>query len=369
MFRQIIRHCASGIAIVLLAACLPDSKNDHSTTTTTSTGTPVSGVGGNANSVSAAMYSQDSRLTHRAPIDESQLESVPLYFFLEPSKDWTERGVSRVVYKCCKGIGGLSLGSPHSQQVTVASEPWTTLIDLTGLQSQSTNEVELEVSFSDGGPRETLRAQFYLKDDPTAAPNPTGSNPGSNSGNGNNPAPQNNPPQISGNPSADAIVGSEYRFEPTATDSDGDTIAFSIANRPRWADFDSLTGILSGTPGPNDVGVYPNVTLLVSDGQTTSNLAPFTIEVSAGGTGSVALSWVPPTQRTDGTALSNLAGYRLRFGQQPGSYGSEVDIPTPGLTSYVVDNLSSGRWYFAITAYDTSGLESELSQEASKIVP
>ena len=51
-----------------------------------------------------------------------------------------------------------------------------------------------------------------------------------------------------------------------------------------------------------------------------------------------------------------------------GVYDYEIDIATPGVTTYVVENLVPGDWYFAMIAYDTQGLESELSNEAHRAI-
>lgn len=85
-----------------------------------------------------------------------------------------------------------------------------------------------------------------------------------------------------------------------------------------------------------------------------------------GGIGTASLSWVPPTTSADGTALADLAGYRIYRGDSPGNYPSVITINNAGLTAYVVDNLPAGDHYFAISAFDTSGNESSLSNVATK---
>ena len=53
---------------------------------------------------------------------------------------------------------------------------------------------------------------------------------------------------ISGTPSTSVTVGTNYSFTPSATDSDGGALKFSIANAPAWATFNAATGQLSGSP-------------------------------------------------------------------------------------------------------------------------
>lgn len=75
------------------------------------------------------------------------------------------------------------------------------------------------------------------------------------------------------------------------------------------------------------------------------------------------LSWTPPTENTDGSPLVDLAGYRIYYGISPGSYSESVNIPNPGLTSFMVEGLGISEWYFVMTAYNTSGVESGYSPE------
>ena len=85
---------------------------------------------------------------------------------------------------------------------------------------------------------------------------------------------------------------------------------------------------------------------------------------SQAGSGSVTLNWQPPTENADGTPLRDLAGYTLYVGTVPESYDlREIRLDNPGLTAYVVENLEPGTYYFAATAFNSSGVESSLSGE------
>jgi len=178
----------------------------------------------------------------------------------------------------------------------------------------------------------------------------------------------NHAPVISGVPAQTVLAGDAYRFVPSAADADGDTLAFSIANKPSWATFSSSTGVLSGTPGGAEVGSYSNIRISVSDGQASTALPAFSIAVQQSSDGSAMLSWEPPTQRTDGSPLTDLAGYRIAYGNTPDSLGKKITLSNPGVTSYVVENLSQGTWYFAMTAFDSSGAESDYSSVGSKTI-
>ncbi|MDZ7643049.1 MAG: putative Ig domain-containing protein [Woeseiaceae bacterium] len=180
--------------------------------------------------------------------------------------------------------------------------------------------------------------------------------------------PANTPPEISGNPPTTVVEGYAYDFQPSASDDDGDSLAFSVSNKPSWASFDTGSGRLSGTPGAGDVGTYTGVSISVSDGEDSATLGPFDISVEAIVLGSATLSWEAPTQNTDGTALTDLAGYRLYWGTSSGNYSNSVTINDTGITTYVVDNLAPGTWVFVSTAINEAGVESDFSNEATKTI-
>jgi len=79
------------------------------------------------------------------------------------------------------------------------------------------------------------------------------------------------------------------------------------------------------------------------------------------GSGFAFISWQPPTQRTDGSALTNLAGYQIRYGTRPGNMNQTIWLDNPALTNYLVQGLSPGNWYFVLVAIDSDGLVSPLS--------
>jgi hypothetical protein len=179
----------------------------------------------------------------------------------------------------------------------------------------------------------------------------------------------NDPPTISGTPAVSVNAGVAYNFLPSGSDPDGDTLTYSIQNRPTWATFSTSTGRLSGTPAAADAGTYSNVIISVSDGQASAALPAFTITVAQSASGSATVSWTPPTQNTDGSQLTDLAGFRISYGTSAAALNQTIDIANVGLATYVVTGLSSGTWHFAVKAYSTSGAESELSLTASKTIP
>jgi hypothetical protein len=173
------------------------------------------------------------------------------------------------------------------------------------------------------------------------------------------------PPTISGSPSTSDVVGQAYSFAPTTTNSGGGTLGFSIANRPSWASFSTVTGALTGTPSSTQVGTYSNILISVSNGSASASLAAFSITVA---TGSATLSWTAPTQNTNGTPLTDLAGYTIYYGTSPSELTQTVQLANPSATSYVLSNLSAGTYYFAVAAYTSAATQSVESSAGSKTI-
>ena len=92
-----------------------------------------------------------------------------------------------------------------------------------------------------------------------------------------------------------------------------------------------------------------------------------TAVLTPGVPGSVTLSWIAPSMNSDGSTLIDLSGFRI-YESTSSDESTLMPIATltnPGLATYVVDNLPSGRHYFAITALNSLDIESDLSIVAS----
>lgn len=203
--------------------------------------------------------------------------------------------------------------------------------------------------------------------------------------------PDNSAPTIVAQPITSIVAGNDYTLQPSAADPDGDELAFSVQNKPAWAQFNTATGMLSGRPGAAHVGTYANVVITVSDGHASAALAPFTITVAAaavpGVTPPVAtptptpppvvaptpqvgstLQWTPPTQTESGATLSALAGYRIHYGRSAQMLDTTIELMNPGASSFTVEHLAPGTYYFAIRAVTQDGSESPLSNVKSLVI-
>ena len=166
------------------------------------------------------------------------------------------------------------------------------------------------------------------------------------------------------------MTGKPYSFQPTAKDSSGKAVSFSVQNKPTWASFSISSGLLSGTPPSAQTD--SNIVISASDGSTSASMKAFTVTVSnapsGGSSGAATVSWTLPTLNTNGTALTNLAGVRLFYGTSSSNLTQQVQLPGTSTTTYTIDNLAAGTWYFGAAAYNSAGTQSAMSAIVSKAV-
>ena len=140
-----------------------------------------------------------------------------------------------------------------------------------------------------------------------------------------------------------------------------------------WSNDHGDKGVASGTnswkTGSIGLELGDNVITVTAE-NTAGNKSSRTIKVKRESRqkGSATLSWSSPESRADGSPLTNLAGYKIGYGLMSGVYDYEIDVSNAGIMTYVVENLSPGEWFFAVSAYDAEGLESDLSNEATRTI-
>src|ERR1700747_3214833 len=81
--------------------------------------------------------------------------------------------------------------------------------------------------------------------------------------------------------------------------------------------------------------------------------------------GTATLSWNPVKTDSSGKTLTNVAGYKIYYGTSANAMHIVVVLKNPSQTTYVVKDLHPGTWYFAVSAYTTSGTEGSFSNVAS----
>lgn len=84
--------------------------------------------------------------------------------------------------------------------------------------------------------------------------------------------------------------------------------------------------------------------------------------------GTATLSWTPPTQNVEGTALTNLAGFRISYGTSATALTQTIQVANPAVKTFIVSDLTPGAYYFSVRAYTSNGTESAQSNVASKVI-
>jgi hypothetical protein len=84
--------------------------------------------------------------------------------------------------------------------------------------------------------------------------------------------------------------------------------------------------------------------------------------------GAATVEWLAPLTATDGSTLTNLAGYRIYYGTDVKRMTSRIEVKNAGVLSYVIEGLTPATYYFAVTAINVHGQESARSNAGRKII-
>lgn len=194
----------------------------------------------------------------------------------------------------------------------------------------------------------------------------------------------NEAPSLTGIPASSVFQGERYEFTPLADDVDGDSLTFSILNRPDWAAFNPQTGRLSGTPGANDVGVHGDITIRVTDNVNgLVALDAFSIEVIARNsaplisgdprtaiTPGVAYLFQPVASDIDGDSLTfsiNAAPDWLAFDEQTGQLSGTATEANLGTHGPVVISVSDGQESAALPEFTINVDSTNVAPVASNL--
>lgn len=83
---------------------------------------------------------------------------------------------------------------------------------------------------------------------------------------------------------------------------------------------------------------------------------------------SLSLAWIAPTQNSDGSSLTDLAGYRILVGTSSGNYSRIITIDNPATLNYTLSNLPRATYYVVVKAVDAANNESAPSAEMVKVL-
>lgn len=158
-----------------------------------------------------------------------------------------------------------------------------------------------------------------------------------------------------------------------AFDAEAANVSVSISISPQTSPFATAPTITWSSTGA--------ASCLASDGWTGAKPAAgsetlpqvtkttkFTLTCSSP-TGPVTLNWTSPTQNTDGSALTNIAGWQIMIGSSATSLSRGPVINTPAATSAAIE-APPGNQFFAVRTVRTDNIESLDSSVVTKnVVP
>jgi len=160
------------------------------------------------------------------------------------------------------------------------------------------------------------------------------------------------------------IEGEELQFSATGTFSDGTTQ--DLTTTATWLSSDIGVALISNVISSQGLvtSVFEGTTTITAEVGNVSGTATLTVAIAT--PGSITLSWDAPTTNTDGTPLYDLAGYKIYFGTSSRNYPWSIDVGN--VTTYTLNNLSPGTYFFTVTSSNTSGIESDFSIEVSQTI-
>ena len=162
-------------------------------------------------------------------------------------------------------------------------------------------------------------------------------------------------------------AGELLSIELNAMDPEGNPLNYSIYNMPSWLSLDPATGTISGTPSLEDVGLYENIRIDISDGNNITSVGPFFIQVEEE-LFDININWEQVTEDINNDTINNVAGYKIYIEEASARFNSSITVKGATETSFIIKRLAPSTYTFTMTAYLTSGLESDKSAEQQFIL-
>jgi hypothetical protein len=76
----------------------------------------------------------------------------------------------------------------------------------------------------------------------------------------------------------------------------------------------------------------------------------------------------PVLENTDNTPLTDLAGFKVRYGTSATALSQSISVPDPKATSQLVSPSSAGTWFFAVRQVTSKGIESDDSTPTQLLI-
>lgn len=101
---------------------------------------------------------------------------------------------------------------------------------------------------------------------------------------------------------------------------------------------------------------------------TIKTYIPITISSVVVENNEVTLTWTAPTQNTDNSPLTDLAGFEIYYWSSVDSTQTVVTINDPTVQQWKIEGLVNGDYFFAVAAFNLNGAGSKLSNIATKLI-
>lgn len=173
-------------------------------------------------------------------------------------------------------------------------------------------------------------------------------------------------PTVDLGPDLTVDIGESVHLDPTIKNLDTDTISYlwvQTSGNPISLP-DNNSSYIAFTPLVNDLLGFE---LTVTDNQEQEYKDAVSVTVlPENGKYTAQLNWTAPTENEDGSILTNLAGYKIYYGQSITNLNVSIVVNAPLETSYDINNLDSDNsYFFCISAYSAAGFESKCSDTVS----
>jgi cell division septation protein DedD len=287
------------------------------TPATTSTAIPVT------NTTAVAMVSYNADLSDARPLSGAALNQTMAYMFFSNSSQYSE-----IIFYCCKGINGTSIGEPHNASVRDSSTLPVYAVDLSQYSTAGTRELYVDAIRTDGNGYDSITIYFSINITTITV----------------NPEPADNTEPVS---------------EPTPVTEPEPTVAVEPEPEPAPEPTAAVEPEPEPAPEPT-AAVEPEPTATV---EPESEPEPTPTEPVVINYSDINLSWTAPSEREDNQpiSLSDIAGYKIYYGTNQDNYNNSVNVDDGTAEGYTFENFSSGTYYFVVTTLDTDGRESKYS--------
>jgi len=176
------------------------------------------------------------------------------------------------------------------------------------------------------------------------------------------PPPVNHAPIITSSPVTQVNEGATYSYDVQATDSDGDTLTYSLTEHPPWLSINSATGVISGTAPLVSSDTNFDVEVEVSDGHGGIDTQSYTLKVKNicdGDTTPPVITVIYPENKEYDTHTISLRAFtdepaEMTFRLDEGAI-IEMNNPSDDLFTYTLHDVSDGNHIITFYAEDLAG--------------